>query len=294
MAFHQIFNYSNNNNLTKHEPTSTPIDPKALFSPKITTIQKNSTPRELVIENIIEINNISYPIVSDSDKLTVLSEAIYISNQFFLTILDNSLFNDICKYTNSYSLIVSNTVKLRIVQLQKSSEVINNSMCLVIFKVSNYEFLNNIVKQDIINYNDFIYMERLGLNCKIITNYSSQINGKISNIFDNSILVSSYDKINQGSPLIINDKVIGLFYKTKSNEAYYLRLSRITYWLCNFISIPYNIPVDYSNQELYNVIVSLSDKVKELENKINNISSNNQLNDKKIDPLIYKLISSDE
>ena len=137
-------------------------------------------------------------------------------------------------------------------------------------------------------------MERLGLNCKIITNYSSQINGNISNIFDNSIIVSSYDKINQGSPLIINDKVIGLFYKTKSNEACYLRLSRITYWLCNFISIPYNIPVNYSNQELYNVIISLSDKVKELENKINEFTSNNQINNKKIDPLIYKLISSNE
>ena len=294
MAFHQIFNYSNNNTLIKEESTSTPIDGQSLFSPKITTIQKNSAPRELLVENIIEINNISYPIVSDSDKLRVLSESIYIGNEFFLTILDNSLFNDICKYTNSYSLIVSNSVKLRIVQIQKSSEVIDNSMCIVIFKVLNYEFLNNIVKQDIINYNDFIYMERLGLNCKIITSYSSQIDGKISNIFDNYILISSYDKINQGSPLIIDNKVIGLFYKIKSNEAYYLRLSRITYWLCNFISIPYNIPVNYSNQELYNVIISLSDKVKELENKLNDISVNKQLNDKKIDPLIHTLISRDQ
>ena len=133
-------------------------------------------------------------------------------------------------------------------------------------------------------------MERLGLNCKIIINYTLQTDCKISNILDNSILVSSNDKINQGSPLIIDNKVVGLFYKTKSSEAYYLRLSKIIYWLCNFISIPYNVNLGYSNQELYNVILSLSDKIKELECKLNDITVNNQLNDKKIDPLLHALI----
>ena len=166
--------------------------------------------------------------------------------------------------------------------------------CLVIFKIIDYEFLNTIVKHEIINYNDFIYLERLGINCKIITDYSSQIDGKISNIVDNSILVSNLDKINQGSPMVIDNKVVGLFYRTKSNASYYLRLSRISYWLCNFISIPYNMPINYVNQDLYNVIISLSDKVKELENQLNEITSNNQINNKKIDPLIYKLIGSEQ
>ena len=295
MAFRQIFSY--NNNITPDinlEPDTVLIDAKLLLLSGVSDEQQKIVMKEIIKQNILLMNNISYPIVAHSDKLNVLAESIYIGNQFFLTILDLSLFNDICKYTNSYLLIINDSIKLRIVQMQKSSESFDNLKCLVIFKIIDYEFLNTIVKHEIINYNDFIYMERLGLNCKIVTDYSSQIDGKISNIVDNSIIVSNLDKINQGSPMIIDNKVIGLFYRTKSNASYYLKLSRISYWLCNFISIPYNMPINYSNQDLYNVIISLSDKVKELENKLNEITSNNQLNNKKIDPLIYKLISNDQ
>jgi hypothetical protein len=289
MAFHQIFNY---NDITE-DVKSIPIEGESLFKPKINISQKKEINIEQIIDKLIKFNNITYPIVSDSDKQIVLSEAIYIGNEFFMTILDNNLFNDILRYSNNYSLIVNNLTKLRIVQMQKSSEIVDNSMSLVIFKVINYESFNNVVIQNIINYNDFIYMERLGLNCKIIIDYSLIIDSKISNIFDKSIIVSSNDKINQGSPLIIDNKIVGLFYKTKSSDAYYLRLSRITYWLCNFISIPYSVPIGFSNQELYNVILSLSDKVKELECKLNDINVINQLNNKKIDPLIHTLLNKD-
>ena len=294
MAFRQIFSY--NNNITPDinlEPDTVLIDAKLLLLSGVSDEQQKIVMKEIIKQNILLMNNISYPIVAHSDKLNVLAESIYIGNQFFLTILDLSLFNDICKYTNSYLLIINDSIKLRIVQMQKSSESFDNLKCLVIFKIIDYEFLNTIVKHEIINYNDFIYMERLGLNCKIVTDYSSQIDGKISNIVDNSIIVSNLDKINQGSPMIIDNKVIGLFYRTKSNASYYLKLSRISYWLCNFISIPYNMPINYSNQDLYNVIISLSDKVKELENKLNEITSNNKLNNKKIDPLIYTLIHNE-
>lgn len=299
MAFRQIFSY--NNNITpidtpviNVEPDTSQMNAKLLLLSGVNDPQKKIVHKEIIIENIVQVNNISYPIVADSNKLNVLAESIYIGNQFFLTILDTTLFNDICKYANSYLLIINDSIKLRIIQMQKSSESFDNLKCLVIFKIIDYEFLNTIVKHEIINYNDFIYLERLGSNCKIVTDYSSQIDGKISNIVDNSILVSNLDKINQGSPMVIDNKVIGLFYRTKSNASYYLRLSRISYWLCNFISMPYNIPINYANQDLYNVIISLSDKVKELENKLNEITSNNQLNNKKIDPLIYKLISNDQ
>ena len=295
MAFQQIFGYTNNISQVINEQHETlPIDARLLLSSGTNNAQKKKVEKEIIIENIVQVNNISYPIVADSNKLNVLAESIYIGNQHFLTILDTILFNDICKYTNSYLLIINDNIKLRIVQMHKSSEAFDNSKCLVIFKIIDYEFLNSIVKHDIINYNDFIYNERLGINCKIITDYSLQIDANISNIVDNSILLSNLDKINQGSPLIIDNKVIGLFYKTKSNNAHYLRLSRITYWLCNFISIPYNIPINYSNQDLYNVIISLSDKVRELENKLNEITSNNKLNNKKIDPLIYTLIQNEQ
>lgn len=295
MAFRQIFSY--NNNITpdiNFEPDTVLIDAKLLLLSGVSDEQQKIMLKEIIKQNIVRVNNISYPIVADSDKLNVLAESIYIGNQYFLTILDTMLFNDICKYTNSYLLIINDSIKLRIVQTQKSSESFDNLKCLVIFKIIDYEFLNTIVKHEIINYNDFIYLERLGSNCKIVADYSSQIEGKISNIVDNSIIVSNLDKINQGSPMIIDNKVIGLFYRTKSNASYYLRLSRISYWLCNFISMPYNIPINYSNQDLYNVIISLSDKVKELENKLNELKSNNQLINKKIDPLIYKLIRNDQ
>jgi hypothetical protein len=296
MAFERIFSY--NNNLTQiitEEPESPNIDAKSLLlSGMINNEQNIQVNKEIIKETVFEFNNISYPIIADSNKINVLAESIYIGNQFFLSIIDTLLFNDIYKYPNSYSLLINNNTKLRITQMQKSAEVFDNTKCLVIFKIIDYEFSNTIVKQEIINYNDFIYMERLSLNCKVINNYSIQNNGKISNIIDNSIIISIQDKINQGSPLIIDNKVIGLFYKNKSNDAYYLRLSRITYWLCNFITIPYNVPIHYSNQELYNVILSLSDKVQEFENKLNEINSNNQIINKKIEPLIYTLISSDQ
>lgn len=290
MAFQQIFSYKNTDEIINEQSIKAPIDGKLLFIGK--NNQQKNVKKEISKEDIVIVNNISYPIVADSNKLNVLAESIYIGNQYFLTILDTTLFHDICKYTNSYLLILNSNVKLRIIQMQKSSEVFDNSKCLVIFKI-DYDLSNIIVKQDIINYNDFIYLERLGINCKIITDYSSLIHDKISNIIDNSILLSNLDKINQGSPLIINNKVIGLFYKTKSNNAYYLRLSRVTYWLCNFISIPYNTPINYSNQDLYNVIISLSDKVKELEIKLNESTLHNQFK-KKIDPLILTLIDKKE
>lgn len=294
MAFRQIFSY--NNNITPDinlEPGTVLIDPKLLLLSGVSNEQQKIVMKEIIKENIVQVNNISYPIVADSDKLNVLAESIYIGNQYFLTIIDTILFNDICKYPNSYLLIINNSIKLRIVEMQKSSESFDNFKCLIIFKINDYEFLKTIIKHEIIDYNDFIYLERLGTNCKILTDYSSHIDGKISNIVDNTIIVSNLDKINQGSPMLIDNKVIGLFYRTKSNASYYLRLSRLSYWLCNFISIPYNMPINYSNQDLYNVIISLSDKVKELEKKLNEITSNNKLNNKKIDPLIYTLIHNE-
>ena len=163
MAFQHIFSYKNTNEIMNEQSITAPIDPRLLFIGK--NNQQKNVEKDISKEDIVIVNNISYPIVADSNKLNVLAESIYIGNQYFLTILDTILFNDICKYTNSYLLIINDNIKLRIIQMHKSSEAFDNSKCLVIFKIIDYEFLNSIVKHDIINNNFFFNLFFLYITC---------------------------------------------------------------------------------------------------------------------------------
>ena len=202
---------------------------------------------------------------------------MYVGNSYFITILTKELFNSISRFSSNYYILnlnerhtifsiigypmnIENTFTICLIQLDNNSDtcfefnIITSNLYLDIeqkYSEVSYEIGNIIISSSIVSINE---------------NYITIIDNK--------------NNLSIGTPLFVNNTLIGIYYRKNGNVYNFYRLSSINNWLNKYglihknksINAPVYIP--YSNEQLYQIILSLNNRILELENRLETIDGN--------------------
>jgi hypothetical protein len=223
-------------------------------------------------QNIID-DNLSYQLFNKNNS-NVISHVIYIGNSYFITIVKKDQYQIMNRFTNNfYVKYIDKQLNLSYITAYPNN--IENAFIIILLQLNNnnpeyYEF-------DIIDPSKYLSCEQKNiavsyeLNNKIHTT-------KIAHIIDNMISIDNDISLLLGCPLFINNILIGIYCKKNRNMCVFFRLSTIHGWLNTFslinknLSIDKSIYVQYSKEQMYNIILDLNKRITILENTISNIN----------------------
>lgn len=233
----------------------------------------------LVQNKVLEsfCSSISYGLYSKIDTSNMISKLMYVGNGYFITILLKDIFNSISRFASNYYVVNLNQ-RQTIVSIIGYSMNIDNMFTVSLIQLDSNS--DTCFEFNIITPNMYLDIE--------------QRNTKVSYEIGNSVITSSIWNINEtyitvndnknnfsiGAPLFINNTLIGIYYRKNANVCNFYRLSSISNWLDKYRLINKNkvingpIYIPYTNEQLYQIILSLNNRILELENKINMSNSN--------------------
>lgn len=254
---------------------------KAIVKNKLSNIDMLKEGYFITDNPSIELNKPSYPILFRGDETNVLAECVFLGNNNFLSCIKKDLVKNIKIEPTSYYIQIENVNAFIKKIFSCSSTLENPNMILVVLNIKN-----DLKNEDIIDILDAKYIlsyEQIGIDCNIITDYHNNETKTISLVEPNDIIVHTKDKINNGSPLLVNGILIGLFYRYKSGFASYLRLSSYLFWIGQFYTwtnnsnkIPNNftkpfVKIPLSEEQLYYIINDLQNRLEILEKEKNDL-----------------------
>jgi hypothetical protein len=217
-------------------------------------------------------NKKTYPIIHKSNRTLFLCELTYIGNNYFLSIMTRELFQNISNYNNNYAILYEKC-DLKISSIVSYTLSNANNFIITMIQIDNP--IHNFYEFNIITHNAYLELERTGINvCVDINNLENNIT--INAINDTDIICSCGYNITLGSPIYLNNTIIGIYYKKSGDNVFFYRLSNNIPWLDKFnviykpntVSNPGN--VSYSQEQFYKIIISLNDRIKVLEEQLKN------------------------
>lgn len=240
-------------------------------------------------QNLFQFNNYSYPLKSRNDTKVILSECIYLGSSNFLTCISRDLLRLIQTYPNNYYFLIDTNKQIPINDIYVFPQNLENpNLLLVVFKTSqNINDLEGLSIPNIIETSSILEYEINGVQCISFRNYFEEVHGNIISVDKNIITTNLMDgnEALSGSPLIVRDKIIGISIYIRNNMSCYIRLSSILYWVNHFYkpvvvlnkmkstTIEPTSKIHLSEEQLYQIIYGLNDRVKTLEETVRKLSS---------------------
>jgi len=216
-------------------------------------------------------SSITYGLYCKINNMNIISKLMYVGNNYFITILTNDMFNSISRFSTNYYVLNINE-RLTISSLVGYPNNIENNFTICLIQLdSNSEacFEFNIITPD-------MYLEIEQKNNEISYEVNNLIvSNFISNINENYITtVDGKNNLTLGTPVFMNNTLIGIYYRKSGSICNFYRLSSIYNWLNKYdlinknksIMTPTYIP--YTNEQLYQIILSLNNRILELENNL--------------------------
>ena len=238
----------------------------------------------------VELNGLSYPLVSSTNVRETLAEMLYIGDMKFVSVISKELLRRIQHYNLNFDIILSPTESCKITNINICpTNIVDNSsrntgnLIVVVVKVGVCLALTTLEPCQLLSYKDYIYYERVGIRSQYIFDGVYYEDIPVQTITINHVVLNTPKNINKGSPLTVDGVVVGLYAYTTMDNAYYVRLSAVNDWLNHFTVGSSNnrsvdvasdghstIPakVEYSPEQLYSIIYDLSDRVLLLENQL--------------------------
>jgi hypothetical protein len=224
---------------------------------------------------IIVDKKISYQIFNKNNSKNAIANLVYIGKNYFITILNKDQHNTLCRFPNNYYVNYI-TKKLNILLINTYHNNIENNYVILILQVdSNDDIINEF---DIINPSMYLSYEQKNVIVSYESNSSIQTT-QISNISDNYITINNDDAIMLGSPLFVNNILIGIYYRKSANVCFFYRISGLYNWLNTFSLITKNrvieqaLYIPYSKDQMYRIILSMNDRINLLEQTISKIKN---------------------
>lgn len=215
-----------------------------------------------------------YSIYNKHNNKNAIANLVYIGNNYFITIINKELYNNISRFSNNYYLQLFE-IQLNISTITGCSNHIENNFIITLIQLDSNE--PNYFEFDIIQPNMYLSYERPGVSI------SYEMNGTvnqttINNINETYITIINNNTFISGSPIFINNILIGMYYRNSGNVSNFFRISSIYSWLNTFSLVIKNrvknvpIYVPYSKEQMYNIILNLNDRINILENSISELN----------------------
>ena len=238
----------------------------------------------------VELNGLSYPLVSSSNVRDTLAEMLYIGDMKFVSVISKELLRRIQHYNLNFDIIVSSTESCKITNINICpNNIVDNTnnnrttgnLIVVVVKVGICPAVTSLEPCKILSYKDYIYYERVGIRSKYIFDGVYYEDIPVDNITMNHMVLNTPKTVNKGSPLTVDGVVVGLYAYSTMDNAYYVRLSAIMDWLNHFTegattktreadssSNTQPAKVEYTPEQMYSILYDLSNRVMSLENQL--------------------------
>ena len=215
-------------------------------------------------------NKFIYSFFNKNNNKNAIANLVYIGNNYFITILNKELYNNISRFSNNYYLQLFET-QLYISSIIGFPNHIENNFIITLIQLASNE--TNYYEFDIIQPSMYLSYEQHGVSI------SYEINGTvnqttINDINETYITIIDNNAFLLGSPIFIDNTLIGIYYRNSGNVCNFFRISSIYSWLHTFSLLIKNrlknlpVYVPYSKEQMFNIILYLNDRINILENTI--------------------------
>jgi hypothetical protein len=219
-------------------------------------------------------NKFIYCLFNTNNKQNAVANLVYIGNNYFITILNKELYNSISRFSDNYYLQLFET-QLYISSITGFPNHIENNFIISLIQLASNE--TNYNEFDIIQASMYLSYEQPGVSI------SYEINGIvnqniINNINETYITIIDNNSFLLGSPIFIDNTLLGIYYRNSGNVCNFFRISSIYSWLHTFSLVIKNrvknlpVYVPYSKEQMYHIILYLNDRINILENTISQLT----------------------
>jgi hypothetical protein len=216
--------------------------------------------RNIVLPN----NEFTYPLISITNRSNIISECVYLGN-YFLTILPYEIYTSFIKTKINYKLCHKGGEE-NIIDIISNSNPVENKYFIVLFNISNTP--EDLFRFKLLSSDNYLNLEKVGNLMYTFKNYTNKVTTIIRNISRTMIICDTFLNMNLGTPLFIENELIGIFYKKTDSVSYFFRISAIESWFIQYNLKENNLPyVSFTNEQLYSIIVSLQNRIEYLESK---------------------------
>jgi hypothetical protein len=213
----------------------------------------------------ISTNGFTYPLINVTNRTNIIAEAIYVGHTYFITILPYEIYNTMLKSKINFKLITDKGEQ-NILDIHTNSNPIETKYFIILFTI---EGTHELFTFNIITYENYLSLEKIGNLMYTFSGYTNRSTTVVNSVNNYSIIANTNLILNFGTPLFIDNQLIGIFYRQTETSAFYLRLSTITNWLSTFKLVDVTRDtgfVPFTNQQLYSIIVGLQNRIEILEN----------------------------
>ena len=239
--------------------------------------------------NLFKFNKCTYPFQCKNSPNTIIAECNYLGNNCFLTIIPKESIKFIQVYPGNYYVKLTNEFISNITNIYLCPISLENSnLSIVVMKLETITDNLNILP--IIDIGSFISCEQIDKECIYFDKYFTERKTNISSIEEINIIINDINNVINGSPIIVNKKIIGISYELKSNHITFIRISTIIHWLNQFLQSDKGLDnsfspisnVPFTKQQLYNIILNLHSRIEFLETKLTNIDKIGETEESKL------------
>ena len=243
------------------------------------TVKRDFTDEKYLSQNKRNIipNKMSYQLFNKHNT-NAISQIIYIGNNYFITIINKEQYQIMSRFLNNY-YVKYNDKRLNISYINAYHNNIENTYVIIILQVINND--PEYFEFNIINPSKYLSHEQKNIEVSYEINNNLHTN-KILYITENSITLNNDITLISGCPLFIDNVLLGIYYKKNANLSVFFRLSSIHNWLDTFslinkdVTIDKHIYVQYSKEQMYNIIIAMHNRITLLENNISEMNKINQ------------------
>ena len=213
---------------------------------------------------------LSYQIFNKNNNKIVIANLVYIGKNYFITILNKDLHNTLCRFSNNF-YIKYNDNKLNILSINTYHNNIENNFVIIILQLDNNDDIDN--EFDIIDPSMYLSYEQNNVVVSYEVKNAIHTN-KIANINENYITILDDNTFILGSPLFINNILIGIYYRKSANVCFFYRISGLYSWLNTFSLITKNKAIEqplyipYTKDQMYRIILTMNNRINLLEKTI--------------------------
>jgi len=226
----------------------------------------------------IKAQILSYKLINRNNHKNIIANVVYLDYNYFITILNKEQYQNLHSFSKNYYISYLDN-ELNIISTNAYDKYIEKNYEIVILEINNNQFKYH--EFDIIKPSMYLLFEQNNIEISYQVN-DIIIQNHILSISDDYIVIDESSKLTIGSPLFKNNILIGLYYKKNGNNCYFFRLSNILNWLNKFslitkqkkelITNPLYVP--YSKEQMYYIILSLTNRITLLEELCNEMKNN--------------------
>jgi hypothetical protein len=243
------------------------------------TVKRDFTGEKYLSQNKQNIipDKMSYQLFNKHNT-NAISQIIYIGNSYFITIIHKDQYQTMSRLSNNY-YVKYNDKRLNISYINSYPNNIENTYVIVILQVINND--PEYFEFNIINPSKYLSYEQKNIEVSYEINNNLHKN-KILYITENNITLNNDNTLITGCPLFIDNVLLGIYYKKNANLSVFFRLSSIHNWLETFslinkdLKIDKHIYVQYSKEQMYNIIIDMHNRITLLENTISEMNKINE------------------